>query len=49
MCFYGEVSLPKGYENAQLLSIGADFYDLAKNWVEKDEAFEKVIEERKSL
>lgn len=45
--YSSEISLPKGYENAQMLSIGADFYELAKGWIEKDEAFEKVIEESK--
>ena len=47
--FYSsEITLPQGYENAQLITIGADFYELAKGWIEKDDAFEKVIDESKS-
>lgn len=45
--YSSEIPLPKGYENAQILSMGADFYELAKGWIDKDEEFEKVIEESK--
>lgn len=45
--YSSENSLPKGYENAQILSIGADFYELARGWIEKDEEFEKIIEDSK--
>src|SRR5699024_11743258 len=37
----------KGYENAQVLSVGAELYDIAKGWMEEDEEFEKVINESK--
>ncbi|MEI2446067.1 DUF6414 family protein [Priestia megaterium] len=45
--YSSEVSLPNGYKNAQTLSIGAEFYELAKGWVDRDDEFEKVIEESK--
>lgn len=45
--YSSEVTLPKGYRNAQMLNIGVDFYELAKDWIERDEEFEKVIEESK--
>lgn len=45
--YSSEVTLPQGYENAQILNAGADFYNLFKGFVEKDEEFEKVIEESK--
>lgn len=40
-----EISLPKGYENAQALNIGVDFYEFAKEFIEIDEEVEKVIEQ----
>jgi hypothetical protein len=45
--FSSEVSLPKGYENAQMLNIGADIYELAKDWMEENEEFERVLNESK--
>ena len=45
--YSSKVSLPKGYENAQILNAGAELYDLAKGWIEEDEEFEKVINESK--
>lgn len=43
--FYSsEIALPKGYKNAQALTIGADFYDLFKAFGEKNEEFEKIID-----
>jgi len=45
--YSSEISLPKGYENAQVLSVGAELYDIAKGWMEEDEEFEKVINESK--
>ena len=45
--YSSEVSLPKGYENAQVLKAGAEIYEFAKGWIEEDEEFEKVINESK--
>lgn len=46
--YSSEFSLPNGYKNVQILNRGADIYELAKGWIERDEDFEKVIEESRS-
>jgi|SRR5690625_578665 len=46
--YSSEISLPKGYENAQMLKVGAELYDFAKGWMGEDEKFEKVLNESKS-
>lgn len=39
-----EITLPKGYEDTQVVSKTAELYDLVKNW-HKDEQFEKLMDE----
>lgn len=45
--YSSKVTLPQGYENAQLLKAGADFYELFKGFGEKDEEFEKMVDDSK--
>lgn len=46
--YQSKFTLPKGYQNAQILNIGADFYEMAKNMgiteeFEGKERFEKIM------
>ncbi|MDT2044772.1 DUF6414 family protein [Priestia flexa] len=45
--YSSDILLPRGYENAQLLNVGVEFYDLFKGFAISDEDFEKVAQESK--
>ncbi|MFD2627443.1 DUF6414 family protein [Oceanobacillus kapialis] len=46
--YSSEIKLPKGFENAQLLTMGAEIYEFAKEFGEHNNDFEKLLDESKN-